>query len=109
MYSSTVYVMYKSVLELLPNIVYYPGGAGHWGSFAISNIMLFAMLEIGSFLFLNQFIQRKFKISPMYQVAYVLESQVWKVQSMLFLAVFLLPFELAHHGVDFTFRFDWIH
>ncbi|KAL7686171.1 hypothetical protein Plhal304r1_c028g0093851 [Plasmopara halstedii] len=105
----TIYVMYKSVLELLPNIVYYPGGAGHWGSFAISNIMLFAMLEMGSFLFLNQFIQRKFKISPVYQVAYVLESQVWKVQSILFLAVFLLPFELAHHGVDFTFRFDWIH
>ncbi|KUG00040.1 hypothetical protein AM588_10008774 [Phytophthora nicotianae] len=27
-----IYVVYKSVLEQLPNIVYYPGGAGNWNN-----------------------------------------------------------------------------
>ncbi|KAL8015605.1 hypothetical protein Plhal710r2_c030g0112751 [Plasmopara halstedii] len=92
-----VYVIYKSVLELLPNVVYFPGGAGKWGTFAISNILIFALLEIGSFLFSDQFIQRKFKVSPMYQVAFVLEKMVWQVQSMLLLSISLLAFDLAHH------------
>ncbi|CEG40583.1 uncharacterized protein PHALS_10772 [Plasmopara halstedii] len=104
----TIFVIYKSVLELLPNVVYYPGGAGKWGTFAMSNILIFALLEVGSFLFLNQFIQRKFKVSPMYQVAFVLEKTAWQIQSMLLLSIFLLAYELAHHGVDFTFRFKWI-
>ncbi|KAL8015601.1 hypothetical protein Plhal710r2_c030g0112711 [Plasmopara halstedii] len=104
----TIYVIFKSVLELLPNVVYYPGGAGKWSTFAMSNILLFAFLEVGSFLFLDQFLQRQFKVSPMYQVAFVLEKMAWQVQSMLLLSNFLLAYELAHHGVDFTFRFEWI-
>ncbi|KAL8015660.1 hypothetical protein Plhal710r2_c030g0113311 [Plasmopara halstedii] len=105
----TVYVTYMSILEMLPNIVYYPGGAGKWGVFAILNIVLFAMFEIGSFLFLNHFIQRKFKVSPMYQVAFVFETQMYQVQSMLYISlVLLLSYELAHQGVDFTFQFNWI-
>ncbi|KAL8015619.1 hypothetical protein Plhal710r2_c030g0112891 [Plasmopara halstedii] len=104
-----VYVTYKSTLENLPNVVYYPGGAGIWGSYAILNILLFTILEIGSFLFLNHFIQHKFKISTMYQVAFVLETQVSQVQSMLvFSLILLLSYELAHNGVDFTFQFNWI-
>ncbi|KAF1791088.1 hypothetical protein GQ600_7098 [Phytophthora cactorum] len=72
-----VFVTYKSVLEQLPNIVYYPGGAGNWGSYAIVNTLVFAALEIGSFLILNQFLQRKFAFSPLYQVAFVLETHVY--------------------------------
>ncbi|KAL7684564.1 hypothetical protein Plhal304r1_c035g0109271 [Plasmopara halstedii] len=104
-----VYLTFKSILEKLPNVVYYPGGAGNWGSYAISNILLLTMLEIGSFLFLNHFIQHKFRISTMYLVAFVLETQMCQVQSMLVLSlILLLSYELAHHGVDFTFQFDWI-
>ncbi|CEG40586.1 uncharacterized protein PHALS_10775 [Plasmopara halstedii] len=104
-----VYVLYKSVLEMLPNVVYYPGGAGKWGTFAILNILIFASLEIGSFLFLNHFIQREFKVSPMYQVAFVFETHKTQVQSMMFLSlVVVLSYELSHNGVDFTFQFDWI-
>ncbi|KAL7688136.1 hypothetical protein Plhal304r1_c020g0072601 [Plasmopara halstedii] len=62
-----------------------------------SNVLVFALLEIGSFLFLHQWIQRKFKVSPIYQVAFVLEKMVWQVQSMLLLSSFLLSYELAHH------------
>ncbi|KAL7684557.1 hypothetical protein Plhal304r1_c035g0109191 [Plasmopara halstedii] len=104
----TIYVIYKSVLELLPNVVYFPGGAGKWGTFAISNILIFALLEVGSFLFLDQFIQRKFKVSPMYQVAFVLEKMLWQVQSMLLLSISLLAYDLAHHGMLCKYPFVWI-
>ncbi|KAL7684544.1 hypothetical protein Plhal304r1_c035g0109061 [Plasmopara halstedii] len=104
-----VYVTYKSILEKLPNVAYYPGGAGNWSFYAISNILLLSMLEIGSFLFFNHFILRRFQFSPLYQIAFVLETQVCQVQSMLVFSLFiLLTYELAHHGVDFTFQFDWI-
>ncbi|ETP43661.1 hypothetical protein F442_09655 [Phytophthora nicotianae P10297] len=91
------FVTYKSVLEQLPNIVYYPGGAGNWGIYAVVNILVFAALEVMSFLMLNQFLQRKFAFSPLYQVAFVLETQVYIVQAKLFLSlVILLSYELAH-------------
>ncbi|ETN20926.1 hypothetical protein PPTG_01285 [Phytophthora nicotianae INRA-310] len=93
------FVTYKSVLEQLPNIVYYPGGAGNWGIYAVVNILVFAALEVMSFLMLNQFLQRKFAFSPLYQVAFVLETQVYIVQAKLFLSlVILLSYELAHLG-----------
>ncbi|CEG40103.1 uncharacterized protein PHALS_10321 [Plasmopara halstedii] len=42
-------------------------------------------------------------------VAFVLETQVSQVQSMLvFSLILLLSYELAHNGVDFTFQFNWI-
>ncbi|ETK85703.1 hypothetical protein L915_09564, partial [Phytophthora nicotianae] len=81
------FVTYKSVLEQLPNIVYYPGGAGNWGIYAVVNILVFAALDIMSFLMLNQFLQRKFAFSPLYQVAFVLETQVYIVQAKLFLSM----------------------
>jgi hypothetical protein len=34
-----VFVVYKSILEQLPNVDYYPGGAGHWGVRAVVNIL----------------------------------------------------------------------
>ncbi|KAG6942932.1 hypothetical protein JG687_00018776, partial [Phytophthora cactorum] len=53
--------------------------------------------------------QRKFAFSPLYQVAFVLETQVYLVQSKLFLSlVVLLSYELVHLGVDFSFRFEWL-
>ncbi|KAG6958241.1 hypothetical protein JG687_00009515, partial [Phytophthora cactorum] len=97
------------VLERLPNIVYYPGGADNWGSFAIVNILILAALEIGSFLVLNRFLQRKFAFSPLHQVAFVLETQVYLVRAKLFHSLtILLSYGLAHLGVDFSFRFEWL-
>ncbi|KAG6957488.1 hypothetical protein JG688_00010944, partial [Phytophthora aleatoria] len=93
----TVFVTYKSVLERLPNIVYYPGGAGNWGSYAI---------EIGSFLVLNRFLQRKFEFSPLHQVAFVLETQVYLVRAKLFHSLtILLSYELAHLGRIFMLHY----
>ncbi|KAG3237915.1 hypothetical protein PI124_g17108 [Phytophthora idaei] len=103
-----VYVVYKSVLEQLPNVVYYPGGAGSWGIATVVNILVLAMLEVTSLVFLHHFLQRKFAFSAMYQLAFVLETHVYLVQMMLFTGVLLLiPFELKHFGADFSFRFEW--
>ncbi|ETP15561.1 hypothetical protein F441_09700 [Phytophthora nicotianae CJ01A1] len=104
-----IYVIYKSVLEQLPNIDYFPGGAGNWGTQAIVNVLVSAILEIGSLILLNLVLQRKFSFSPMYQLAFVLETQIITVQAKLLLTILaLLQYQLEHMGADFTFRFQWL-
>ncbi|KAG7384692.1 hypothetical protein PHYPSEUDO_002385 [Phytophthora pseudosyringae] len=104
-----VVVAYKSALEQLPNVVYFPGGAGRWGVSAVTNLLVLGVLEVGSLLLVHAFVQRKFGVSPLYELAFVLETQVSAVQAHLFqVIIFLLQYELAHLGVDFTFRFDWL-
>ncbi|ETL77836.1 hypothetical protein F442_09650 [Phytophthora nicotianae P10297] len=94
-----ILLVYRSALERLPNIVYYPGGAGYWGINAIANMVLLVVLEIGSLLFLNAFLQRKFAFSPLYQLAFVLETEVFVVQAIFFIqCLILLQFELEHLG-----------
>ncbi|CEG44486.1 uncharacterized protein PHALS_00848 [Plasmopara halstedii] len=104
-----IYVLYKSVLELLPNVVYYPGVAGKWNQHIAINILLFALLEIGSFFVMSHMFKRKFELNPLYQVAFVLETQMVCIQQKLFtLMLFVLTYELAHSGVDFSFHFAWL-
>ncbi|ETL32683.1 hypothetical protein L916_14763 [Phytophthora nicotianae] len=82
-----VFVVYKSVLERLPNAVYFPGGSGNWGIPAVTNLLVFGVLEL----------------------AFVLETQASAIQAHLFpVTIFLLQYQLAHLGVDFTFRFEWL-
>ncbi|KAK1945894.1 hypothetical protein P3T76_002942 [Phytophthora citrophthora] len=88
-----IYLIFKLALENLPNVVFYPGGAGNFGPEAALSIFVFALLEIGSLILLNIFIERKFDYSPLYQLAFVLETQVYLVQPVLFVnTVFLLQF-----------------
>ncbi|RLN31276.1 hypothetical protein BBJ28_00021130 [Nothophytophthora sp. Chile5] len=79
-----VFVVYKSILQQLPNVIYYPGGAGRWGLATVANVLVFATLEVVSFLMLNALLQRKFAFSPLYQLAFVLETQAYLVQATLF-------------------------
>ncbi|KAG6966235.1 hypothetical protein JG687_00004969 [Phytophthora cactorum] len=76
-----ILLVFKSILEQLPNIVYYPGGAGQWDLTAVA------------------FLQRKFAFSPLYQLAFVLESEMYPVQAIFFIqSLILLQFELEHFG-----------
>ncbi|POM73345.1 Hypothetical protein PHPALM_9816 [Phytophthora palmivora] len=94
-----VFVAYKAILEQLPNIVYYPGGSGSLTMLSAVNILMFGALEIGSFFLLNNYLLRKFAFSPLYQLAFVLETQIYSVQTKLFIeTVLLLQYELAHLG-----------
>ncbi|EGZ28875.1 hypothetical protein PHYSODRAFT_322499 [Phytophthora sojae] len=105
-----VFFIYKSVLELLPNVVYYPGGAGTWGMVSIANILLFAVLEVGLLISFNTFLRHKFAFSPLYQLAFVLETEFYPVQAILFALILnVLQYELAHLGADFTLQFEWLH
>ncbi|GMF14254.1 unnamed protein product [Phytophthora lilii] len=80
-----VFVVYKSILEQLPNIAYYPEGGGNWSMNAVINPLVFSAMEIGSLVLLHIFLQRRFAFSPLYQLAFVLETQVYPVQANLFL------------------------
>ncbi|KAG3117639.1 hypothetical protein PC110_g18227 [Phytophthora cactorum] len=105
-----IFVAYQSVLKQLPNAVYYPGRGDNWETGAMTNILVFAALEIASLLLLHFFLQCKFSFSPLYQLAFVLETQVYLVQADLFIGtLFLLQYELEHYGIDFTFQFKWLH
>ncbi|ETI45739.1 hypothetical protein F442_09665 [Phytophthora nicotianae P10297] len=45
----------------------------------------------------------------MYQLAFVLETQIITVQAKLLLTILaLLQYQLEHMGADFTFRFQWL-
>ncbi|KAG3242688.1 hypothetical protein PI124_g12476 [Phytophthora idaei] len=104
-----LFATYKLVLHQLPNIAYYPASS-NWGVAAIANILVYAALEVVSLLFLHHVLQRKFNFSPLYQLAFALETQMYQVQAHLFLEiVILLQYELAHLGADFTFQFEWLH
>lgn len=129
-----VFVTYKLVLHQLPNAAYYPDTQGDWNTAALINMLVFAALEVGSLLLLHHSLQRKFAFSPLYQLAFALETQMFLVQAGLFLEiVVLLPYELVHFGkrssclyyinvlrskvltfvpcsfgADFTFRFEWL-
>ncbi|GMF24105.1 unnamed protein product [Phytophthora fragariaefolia] len=96
-----IFVIYKSVLEQLPNIIFYPGGGGNWSMTAVVNLLVFAILEIGSLALLHAFLQHKLAFPPFYQLAFVLEAQFYPVQANLFLeTIFLLQYQLEHLGKD---------
>ncbi|EGZ30645.1 hypothetical protein PHYSODRAFT_468186 [Phytophthora sojae] len=104
-----VFTVYKSILQQLPNVVFYPVGAGKWGVRSMGNTLALAALEAASLVLLHHLLHRKFGFSPFYQLGFVLETQIHMVQMRLFLEfVVLLQFELEHLGVDFTFRFEWL-
>ncbi|GMF24102.1 unnamed protein product [Phytophthora fragariaefolia] len=97
-------------LRQLPNAVYYPDNDGNWGAASVGNLVVFALLEVGSFAFLNIFLRRKFAFSLLQQLAFVLENQMCAVQVHIFVAVIiLLQYELFHLGADFSLDFKWLH
>ncbi|GMF27588.1 unnamed protein product [Phytophthora fragariaefolia] len=94
-----IFATYKSVLECLPNIIYYPGGAGHWSHSALINIFVFTSLEIASLMLLHRFLHRNFALSSLYQLAFVLEAQMYPIQATIFLEIVnLLQYKLEHLG-----------
>ncbi|GMF49530.1 unnamed protein product [Phytophthora fragariaefolia] len=93
------FMAFKSILECLPNVVYYPGGAGTWNMDSVLNVSLVAVLEIGLLLSCSIFLRYKYGVSPLYQLAFVLETEVWLVQTGFYcflIAVF--QYELQHFG-----------
>lgn len=118
----------KTALKHLPNAVYYLGKKAAWGNSAAGNILLLAALEIGSLHFSTTFSSEN---SIFYQLAFVLETQFYSVQTKLWVEIiFLLQYGLYHLGkcyildpvylltifffshdvgADFSLQCNWLH
>lgn len=96
---SLVFVIYRSVLVQLPNIIYYSAEVGNWDWSSVGNIMLFVVMEVASLALFERYLRHTFAFSPLYQLAYVLETQMYLVQSSLWTVILtLMQFELVHSG-----------
>ncbi|KAL4158265.1 hypothetical protein PRNP1_004043 [Phytophthora ramorum] len=93
----------------ISRIIYYPGGAGNWTMNTATAVLILAVLEIGFFLFLDAFLQRKIALSPLHQLAFVLETEAYPVQAIVFVTILIvLQYEFQHFGADFTLHFEWL-
>ncbi|KAE9040815.1 hypothetical protein PR002_g4754 [Phytophthora rubi] len=105
--------VYLTILYQLPVHEYYPHTrdleAGQLEGMLMS-LSVYVTLEVLSFVGMHMALKRKFHLSALYQLAFVLETHVVQLQSRMFVwIVFILQFTLAHYGVDFTFQFAWLH
>lgn len=107
-----VYCLYLLMMSHLPNRVYYTqlkDLESDQLARNIANILLYAALELVSFLALSWHLRRRLEIPMIRQLAFVLESQWHLVQSKLILwVVFAVQTSLEHFGVDYSFQFQWL-
>ncbi|KAL4106201.1 hypothetical protein PRIC1_004255 [Phytophthora ramorum] len=107
--------MYMPVLQALPNHVYYPT---HYRYFGEANefeermtvIGVLFLLQLLVFIGLQVFVVKRFGVSTIYQVAFVLENHFLLLQGKLLMwLIFAVQSTLEHYGVDFSFQFAWVH
>ncbi|ETK83475.1 hypothetical protein L915_11313 [Phytophthora nicotianae] len=82
-----LYSLYLSVLFHLPIAAYYPHSASmtiEKLQDTVTNILIYAVIEFASFGALLVLLKRKFGFSPLYQLAFVLETQASALQGHLF-------------------------
>ncbi|KAE9077039.1 hypothetical protein PF010_g23661 [Phytophthora fragariae] len=104
-----LYAVYLSVLHHLPTAAYYPhmhSLTGDKFSATLQNLLLYALIEFSSFAGVSLLLKRKFGFSPLYQLAFVLETQARALQSQLLIWVLcILQFTLVHNGVNLDVPF----
>ncbi|ETI43385.1 hypothetical protein L914_11153 [Phytophthora nicotianae] len=97
-----LYSLYLVVLFHLPVAAYYPHTASMTVSDlqgAVMSILAYAVIELVSFTVLLVLLWRKFGFSPLYQLAFVLETQGPALQGYLFVwTITILHLKLAHYG-----------
>lgn len=97
-----IYATYVVVLMQLPNAAYFPETRHmslHHVDVMAKNILLYACLEILSFIGLHYAIKRKFGFSPAYLLSFVLENQAMEFQGRLMIwYIFVLELTLQHYG-----------
>ncbi|KAG7388015.1 hypothetical protein PHYPSEUDO_013267 [Phytophthora pseudosyringae] len=97
-----LYALYLSVLFHLPVAAYYPHTASMTErklQYTVTNILIYAAIEFVAFGALLVLLKRKFGFSPLYQVAFVLETQAPALQGHLFVwTITILHLTLEHYG-----------
>ncbi|TYZ61787.1 hypothetical protein PybrP1_011376 [[Pythium] brassicae (nom. inval.)] len=62
-----------------------------------------------SLVFVHLMLNRRFKLSPLHQLAFALENEPALILgAFVTWGVVVFSFTLTHLGVDFTFRFAWL-
>ncbi|KAI9982875.1 hypothetical protein PInf_006675 [Phytophthora infestans] len=107
-----VFSLYMFATYQLPNREFYSQLHGMTQSElmqTLENVMFYCLLQLVSLLLLAFILQRKLGLSPMHQLAFVLEKQYSGVQTRLVFWVFYnVQASLQHYGYDYTFRFLWL-
>ncbi|KAF4027950.1 hypothetical protein GN244_ATG20409 [Phytophthora infestans] len=105
-----LYAIYLPILFELPAAPYYPQTASSTPDKLkkdVVNILMFGAVEMTGFVGLLFLLKRKFGISPLFQLAFVLETQMRTVQGHLFVwTVFILHMPLMHYGVNYAVQFN---
>ncbi|KAL3657755.1 hypothetical protein V7S43_017327 [Phytophthora oleae] len=110
-----IYLLYMPVLQALPNQVYYLTHYRYFGATKefderMTVISILAGLQLAVWVALQTFVVKRFGVSTIYQVAFVLESHFFLLQGRLLMwLVFAVQSTLIHYGADFSFKFDWLH
>lgn len=99
-----IYATYVAVVCQLPSAQYYPEtrgmSAGHVKTM-IGNILMYAWMEVVSFIALHFAVKWKFGFSPVYLLAFVLETQALEFQGRLMVwYIFVLELTLEHFGTS---------
>lgn len=100
----TLYALYLAVLFHLPVAAFYPHTASmtvHKLHDTATNILIYAAIEFAAFGALLALLKRKFGFSPLYQLAFVLETQAPALQGHLFVwTITILHLTLTHYGTE---------
>ncbi|KAF4130753.1 hypothetical protein GN958_ATG20058 [Phytophthora infestans] len=101
-----LYAPYLAALFCLPIAAYYPNTASRTSKRlqeAVTSFLIYATIEFAAFVAVLVILKRKFGFSPLYQVAFVLETHMQAVQCHLFVwTIIILHLTLVHYGVDFN-------
>ncbi|TMW63148.1 hypothetical protein Poli38472_002089 [Pythium oligandrum] len=107
-----IYGAYLVVCMQLPNHVYYPQLRDLEPSrlsAVVSNVLVYTLLELVSLVILSVVLRPKLSFSPIYQLAFVLETQWLQVQlKITFWVLYVVTQTLEHAGGDYTFQFKWL-
>ncbi|KAG7392338.1 hypothetical protein PHYPSEUDO_000746 [Phytophthora pseudosyringae] len=106
------YCNYILLMVHLPSAHYHTEMAGvtheNVGS-TVRPVLLFGLLQMVSFALLLLVIKRNLGLRILYQIGFVLETQMSLIQGKLMLwMIITFSFRVVHFGMDFTYKFSWI-
>lgn len=105
-----LYATYLSILIYLPNAKYYPelnGRDAREVHESVCRILIYAMLELLTLIWVHFKLKRRFKFSALHQLAFALEQDRIVVQaSFLCWALIIFQFTMLHNGEALIFS-DW--
>jgi len=99
-----VYLLYLPVLQALPNHVYYPTHYRYFGATSefdkrMTVVGVLALMQLLVFLALQVVVVKRFGVSTMYQVAFVLETHLLLLQGRLLMwLIVAVQSTLVHYG-----------